>query len=128
MLFDQKGVFGFLLLVAVGLSVGLGYATGSPLLGVSVFGVFLLTFWQSLITVSFEISTDGIVRENFGKKLFIAWEDIQGYRVQSAGVLVFPHADRYPLVVFRSFFLPVPKELQEEVQRRFVQFVEQVID
>ena len=128
MLFDQKGVLGFLLLAAAALSVGLWYVTDSLLLGACAFGVFLLTFWQSFIPVSFEINANGIVRENFGQKLFIAWEDVQGYRVQPRGILVFPHTDRYPLVVFRSLFLPVPQELKEDVQRHFILFVEQVID
>ena len=122
MLFEQKGTSLFLLLASAALSVGLWYVTASPPMGAVVFGFFLLTFWRTFVPVSFEINNDGIVRGVFGRKLFIAWEDIRSYRVQPTGILVFPHADRYLLEPFRGFFLPVPKELREDVRYRFTFF------
>ena len=125
---EQKGMSIFLLLVATALSAGLWHSTASPLLGITVFGVFLLTFWQTFVPMSFEINSDGIVHGTFGRKRFIAWEDIQSYRVQPTGILMFPHTNHYLLESFRGFFLPVPKELREDVQYRFTFFVDQTVD
>jgi len=128
MLFEQRGMSVFLLLVAAAFSTGLGYSTASPLWGMVVFGIFLLTFWRTFVPMSFEINNEGIVRGTLGRKLFVAWEDIRSYRVQPTGILMFPHTDRYPLEPFRSFFLPVPKELRDDVQSRFALFVDRVVD
>ena len=128
MLVEQKGTSLFLLLVSTVLSVGLGYATERPLLGAAMFAFFILTYWRTFVPMSFEINSDGIVRGVFGRKLFIAWEDIRNYRVQTTGILVLPHTDRYLLEPFRSLFLPVPKELREDVQDRFTFFVDRVVD
>ena len=128
MLFEQKGTLLFLLLVAVTFSLALWFWSDSPLLGVVAFGVFLLTIGRAFVPISFEINTDGIVSGTFGRKKFIAWEEIRSYRVQPTGMMIFPHTDRYPLDLFRSFFLPIPESLREEVQLRFAFFVDHLTE
>ena len=123
MLFERKGTVLVLLFVAVLLSGLLWYSTASPLLAAVALSIFLLSMGRAFVPFSFEINADGIVRETLGRKRFIAWEDIRSYRIQSTGILLFPHSDRYPLEPFRGFFLPVPKQLQEDIQNRFILFI-----
>ena len=124
MLFERKGTMIFLLLIAAAVSFAFGRTMASPFWGAAAFGLLLLSIWRSLVPVYFEINVNGIVRWTFGRKKFIAWEEIRSYQRQPNGILMFPHTDRYPLESFRGFFLPVPELLREDIQDRFMFFVD----
>jgi len=122
-LFERKGLIIILLAVATTISVLFGQTTGNPLWGTMAFGLFILSIWRTFVPVYVEINAQGIVQVTFGRKKFIAWEEIRSYRTQANGILMFPHTDRYPLEPFRGLFLPVPELLREDIQNRFVFFV-----
>ena len=128
LLIERRWTVVLLLLTAAAISIVFGRSSGHPLWGTVAFGLFLLSIWRSFVKVHFEINANGIVRWTFGRKTFIAWEEIRSYRQQPNGILMFPHADRYPLESFRSFFLPVPELLREDIQNRFVFFVDRIVD
>ncbi len=128
MLFEQKKTLCFLLGVAVTLSVLWGRSNDDWFWGAAAFLLFLLSIWRAFVPVYFEINTHGITHWTFGRRRFIAWDDIRSYRIQPNGILLYSHANPYPLESFRGFYLPVPELLREDIHRRFVFFVDRIVE
>ena len=128
LLLERKGTAVLLLLIAAAVSIVFGRIVDSSFWGAATFGLFFLSIWRAFVPVYFEINTNGIVRWTFGRKKFIAWEEIRSYKTQPNGILMFPHTEHYPLEPFRGFFLPVPELLREDIQHRFVFFVDRIVD
>jgi hypothetical protein len=125
MIADQKWSVA-VLLALVGLICFTVWQAGSSILGISIgLLLLLLTIWYVFVPVHFELNTDGIIRDVFGHKWFIAWEDIRGYQIRHSGLLLLSQNSRFLLESFISFYLPVPSALMPEVLYRFRVFVDQ---
>ncbi|GHT17808.1 hypothetical protein FACS1894189_4420 [Planctomycetales bacterium] len=124
MVSDQKWSVAVLLFL-IGLVCFVVWQLGSSLWGISAgMMLLLLPIWYVFVPVHFELNTNGIVREIFGHKWFIAWEDIRGYQIRHNGLLLLSQNDRFLLESFLSFYLPVPSALMPEVLYRFRVFVD----
>lgn len=105
----------FLLSLAVGLLVLVWYWAGHPLFVVIL---SILVFWslRSLfVPVVCVFSLDGIKTAYFGHVRFFAWNDIRFFRMTPFGVQLRVTPHWFPLLVFKTPFVPVPKSFRADV-------------
>src|SRR5262245_37878277 len=96
----------FNLFLAAAASMFVGWFLGNEVWGWGLMGVFLLTLWQSLLPMRFEIGPHGITRVIFGRRTRIPWTQILSFQVYRNGVLLLPDAVVTPLSPLRGVFLP----------------------
>ena len=94
------------LFLAAAASMFVGMFLGNELWGWGMMGVLLLTLWQSLIPMRFEIGPHGVTHVVLGRRTKIPWTQILNYRVYGHGVLLLPDAVVTPLSPLRGLFLP----------------------
>ncbi len=121
---DRKWHALFLLAVMAVVVTGVFHTTESFFSGFLAFCMMLSTIAALLLPVHIEINAEGIVRTILGRKSFIAWEDIRGYRTQRNGMLLLSRKTRFLLEAFRGCFLPIPPSMMPEVQYRFRIYVD----
>ena len=102
----------FLLMVAAGLLVLVWFLAGH-LLFVVILSVLVLWSLRSLfIPMDCVFSSDGIKTVIFGYVRFFTWNDIHFYRSTPYGVQLRLTPYWFPLLVFKTPFVPIPKSLR----------------
>lgn len=81
-------------------------------------------FWPR----SIELNENGIYRGLGGllgnRWHYTTWEEIVSYKKMKDGVLLILNQERYLLDSFRSIFIPVPRHLIDEVEKRLHFYVD----
>jgi hypothetical protein len=98
------------LLIAGGVSYGVGWITGWPLAGWGTLLVLLATLWRYWLPVQYELGPQGITQAVLGRRTRIPWTAILNYDVRTRGVLLYADAILTPLSPLRGLYLPWGRE------------------
>jgi hypothetical protein len=96
--------------VAVGGAVA--YAAG-PVWGVAVAVALLLTLWQFLLPVDYEISPAGCSRQVFGRERLALWGAVRSYQARATGIVLFRRPDPAAIDALGCWFVPYPPDRDE---------------
>jgi len=91
------------------------FVGGGWILAVGAVAATVITMWQFLVPVTFEICSLGIRRYAFGRVRLVPWHAIRAYQLRTTGVVFFQRPDPTAIDVLSSLFVPYPGDEDEMV-------------
>ena len=105
----------FLLIAAVALLVLVWFWAGHLLFVIILSALVFWSLRSLFIPIVCVFSSDGIKTVILGHVRFFAWNDIHFYRITPYGIQLHLTPYWFPLLVFKTPFVPIPKSLRSSV-------------
>jgi hypothetical protein len=93
--------------IAVGGAVA---GAAGPLWGIATAVALLLTLWQLLLPVYYEISPAGCSRQVLGRERLVPWGAVRSYQARATGMMLFRRVDPAPIDALGCWFVPYPPD------------------